>query len=440
MFPSLPHSFRAHGLKADVRTLMLLHKSLDYGLVRTLGDLYLVLKGIVTNDPKDYGPFTEAFYEYFLTIDFIPGETLEQAIQRSRIYQEWLEKQELEDNEDDEALIDQFLREIHLSSYDIKSILDGEEIFREDNPDMADQDNDENEEEDENWKKRLEQAADYSNMSLEELLERMRQIAEQQKTRHRGGSHWIGQGGTSPYGHGGAAVGGVRLGGAGGGKMARKVIGDRQYYPVDVKMPLHDDNIDVALSFLKGIAEESAESLLDIPETIREGVKQGGIFLPVEKDKIEEKVQVMLFVDNGGRSMSPYVRVVLKLFSKMKRRFAHDLKTYYFHNSIYQGAFTDPARREFEPMAKILANAKDYKIFIIGDADMAPYELSQHSLMDWQSILERFPKTVWLNPLRERYWQHSFTVGILKNFFPMYPLTIGGLEKAILDMNSSRQL
>ena len=435
MFPSLPHSFRAHGLKADVRTLMLLYKSLDHGLVRTLGDLYLVLKGIVTNDPKDYGPFTEAFYEYFLTIDFMPGETLEQAIQRSRIYQEWLEKQELEDDEDDEALIDQFLQEIHLSSYDIKSILDGEEIFREDNPDMVDEDEDQKESEAENWEKRLEQAADYSNMSLEELLERMRQIAEQQKTRHRGGSHWIGQGGISPYGHGGAAVGGIRLGGAGGGKMARKVIGDRQYYPVDVKMPLHDDNIDVALSFLKGIADESAESLLDIPGTIREGVKQGGLFLPIEKDKTEEKVQVMLFIDNGGRSMSPYVRIVLKLFSKMKRRFAHDLKTYYFHNSIYQGAFTDPARREFEPMDKILANAKDYKVFIIGDADMAPYELSQQSLLDWQSILERFPKTVWLNPLRERYWQHSFTVGILKNFFPMHPLTIGGLEEAILEMN-----
>jgi len=414
---------------------MLLHKSLDHGLVRTLGDLYLVLKGIVTNDPKDYGPFTEAFYEYFLTIDFMPGETLEQAIQRSRIYQEWLEKQELEDNEDDEALIDQFLQEIHLSSYDIKSILDGEEIFREDNPDMVDEDGDQNEEEEENWEKQLEQAADYSNMPLEELLERMRQIAEQQKTRHRGGSHWIGQGGISPYGHGGAAVGGIRLGGAGGGKMARKVIGDRQYYPVDVTMPLHDDNIDVALSFLKGITDQSAESLLDIPETIREGVKQGGLFLPIEKDKMEEKVQVMLFIDNGGRSMSPYVRIVLKLFSKMKRRFAHDLKTYYFHNSIYQGAFTDPARREFEYMDKILANAKDYKVFIIGDADMAPYELSQQSLLDWQSILERFPKTVWLNPLRERYWQHSFTVSMLKNFFPMHPLTIGGLEKAILEMN-----
>jgi len=87
MFESLPHTFRERGLQADVRTLLLLRKSMERGLVRTLGDLYLVLKGLITSAPKDYGPFTEAFYEYFLTIDFQPGEKLEQAIQRSRIYQ-----------------------------------------------------------------------------------------------------------------------------------------------------------------------------------------------------------------------------------------------------------------------------------------------------------------------------------------------------------------
>ncbi|WP_020538938.1 hypothetical protein [Lewinella cohaerens] len=439
MFSTLPHTFREHGLQADVRTLLLLRKSLERGLVRTLGDLYLVLKGLVTNDPKDYGPFSEAFYAYFLTIDFQPGEKLEQAIQRSRVYQEWLEREDLLDEETDEDLVDRFLNEIHMSSYDIQQMLDGEAIFREDNPDLADTDDipDEQGMADTDDSP-IQQGADYSNMSLEELLERMRQIAEQQKTQHRGGSHWIGQGGMSPYGHGGAAAGGIRLGGPGGGKMARKVIGDRQYYPVDRKMPLQDDNIDVALSFLKGIEEESAQSILDIPETVREGVRQGGLFLPVQKDKKEQKLQAILMVDNGGRSMTPYVRMILKLFSKMKRRFAHDLKTYYFHNTIYGGAYTDPARRNFEPIDKILANAKDYQVFVIGDADMAPYELSQSSIAQWQSIHARFPRAVWLNPLRERYWEYAFTVSIIKSFFPMYPLTVGGLEKAVLYLNSKK--
>ena len=74
--------------------------------------------------------------------------------------------------------------------------------------------------------------------------------------------------------------------------------------------------------------------------------------------------------------------------------------------------------------------------FVIGDADMAPYELSQSSVQNWQAIVERFPRAVWLNPLRERYWEYSFTVSILKAFFPMYPLTVGGLEKAVLHVNS----
>ena len=439
MFSTLPHTFREHGLQADVRTLLLLRKSLERGLVRTLGDLYLVLKGLVTNDPKDYGPFSEAFYQYFLTIDFLPGEKLEQAIQRSRVYQEWLEREDLQDEETDEDLVDRFLNEIHLSSYDIQQMLDGEAIFREDNPDLPDTDDlaDEAGMPDTDDSP-IQQGADYSNMSLEELLERMRQIAEQQKTRHRGGSHWIGQGGMSPYGHGGAAAGGIRLGGPGGGKMARKVIGDRQYYPVDRQMPLQDDNIDVALSFRKGSEEESAQNMHDIPETIREGVRQGGLFLPVQKDKKEQKLQAILLVDNGGRSMTPYVRMILKLFSKMKRRFAHDLKTYYFHNTIYGGAYTDPARRHFEPIDKILANAKDYQVFVIGAAEMAPYELSQSSIAQWQAIHARCPRAVWLNPLRERYWEYAFTVSIIKSFFPMYPLTVGGLEKAVLYLNRQK--
>lgn len=440
MFDSLPHTFRKHGLQADVRTLLLLRKSLERGLVRTLGDLYLVLKGLITSAPKDYGPFTEAFYEYFLTIDFLPGEKLEQAIQRSRIYQEWLEREELDEEETDEDLIDLFLQKIHLSSYDIQQVLDGEKIFREDNPELEDEDEEDSDESElsEEEERLLQQAADYSNMTLEELLERMREIAKRQKTRHGGGSHWIGQGGISPYGHGGAAVGGIRMGGVGGGKMARKVIGDRRFYPIDRKMPLKDDNIDVALSFLKGIEEESARTLLDIPETVREGVKQGGLFLPVEKDKKEQKLRALLLVDNGGHSMTPYVRVVLKLFSKMKRRFAHDLKTYYFHNTIYGGAYTDAARRNYEPIERILANAADYHVFVIGDADMAPYELSQGSIANWQAIVERFPKAVWLNPLRERYWEYAFTVSVIKSFFPMYPLTVGGLEKAVLHLNRQR--
>ncbi|MEM9920346.1 MAG: hypothetical protein AAF990_19775 [Bacteroidota bacterium] len=439
MFNSLPHYFRKYRLQSDVRTLLLLRKSLQKGLVHTLGDLYYVLKGIITNSPQDYGPFTTAFYDYFLDIDIRPGESLENAVLRSEAFSQWKEKY-LENIPEEEQpgvkqLIDDFLNEVHFTTYDIQQMLSGADILREDDPNQADSPGDGPDQ----MPERLEQAADYSQMSLEELLERMRQVARQQQREHRGGSHWIGQGGISPYGNQGAAKGGIRAGGTGGGKMARKVIGNKNFYPVDTKVALQDNNIDVALSYLKGIEEESAELLLDIPKTIKEGVKEGGLFLPHQKEKIDKKVQVILMIDNGGWSMSGYIKNVTKLFSKMERRFAHDLKTYYYHNTIYGGVYSDSRRTQFEPLSKILDHSKNYSLFIIGDADMAPYELDQSSLNDWQALHDAFPRTAWLNPMDLRYWPGSYTVNVLRKIFSMFPLTPDGIEKAVQLMNRKKK-
>ena len=438
MFHSLPQLFREYKLNADVRTLMLLRKSMEKGLVNTLGDLYLVLKGLITTSPKDYGPYTTAFYKYFLDIDIRPGEGLDSAIMRSKTFQDWKEKELLDlrqvEASDMRELIDQFLNEVHLTTFDIKKILDGAEILNQDDPSRPDTPGD-----DDSIPQNIEQGADYSNFTLEELLERMKKVMDQQQRKHRGGDHWVGQYGRSPYGNSGAAKNGIRVGGSGGGKMARKVIGDKNFYPVDTKVSLDDNNIDVALSFLKGIEDETAELLLDIPMTIKEGVKEGGLFLPYQKEKIDQKVQVILMIDNGGWSMSPYIKNVTKLFSKMNRRFAHDLKTYYFHNTIYGGAFTDVRRSQFEPMDKILQNDKNYSVFIIGDADMAPYELSDKSMNDWRALEERFSRIAWMNPLDHRYWPGSMTVSILRKVFKMYPLSPYGIELAVQYMNRKKK-
>ena len=129
-------------------------------------------------------------------------------------------------------------------------------------------------------------------------------------------------------------------------KWARAVMNDSRYFPADANAILKDDNIDAALAILKGIEDESTELLLDVPVTISQGIKEGGIFLPHLKEKVQHKVQVILLIDNGGLSMSPFVKAVQKLFSKMKIRFSHELKTYYYHNTIYGGAYSDPARRQ----------------------------------------------------------------------------------------------
>lgn len=438
MFESLPHTFRKHKLLADVRTLLLLRKAMDKKLVQTLGDMYLVLRGLIANSPKDYGPFATAFYEYFLSIDIKKGETLNSAIIRSETFKKWREGYEetidIPENMEISELIDQFLNEVHMTSLDIQKMIDGEEILNNDNPDRADTATEDDED-----PTHIDKMADYSNVSLEELRKRMERIAQQQKRKHRGGNHWIGQGGFSPYGNNGAGKGGIRVGGAGGGKMARAVIGDPNYYPADTKAILSDDNIDAALATLKGIEDEASDMYLDIPNTIKEGVKMGGLFLPLQKEKKEQKIQVMLLIDNGGYSMSPYIRSIQKLFSKMKTRFTHDLKVYYFHNTIYGGVYAEAARRNLIPVEKILKESDNHSIFIIGDADMAPYELNNRSLADWQKIAKRFPRTAWLNPLSTRFWEMSDTVPYLRSIFEMHPLTPDGIEKSVQFMNRKRK-
>ncbi len=438
MFKSLPQTFKNHNLSADVRTLLLLRKAMEKGLVGTLGDMYLVLRGLIANSPKDYGPFATAFYEYFLSIDIKVGETLNSAILRSETFKKWREAYEeridLEEDENISELIDQFLNEVHLTSFDIQKMFSGEDILNNDDPNRVD-----DAEQDDDVNPNVDKMADYSDISMEELRERMEKIAEMQKRKHRGGNHWIGQGGYSPYGNNGAAKGGIRVGGSGGGKMARAVLNDRNYFPADTKALLSDNNIDAALASLKGIEEEATEKFLDVPNTIKEGVKMGGLFLPLLKEKKEQKIQVMLLIDNGGYSMSPYIRTVQKLFSKMKTRFAHDLKTYYFHNTVHGGFYEDAARRNFISLDKILKNRDNYSIFIIGDADMAPYELGSGSIQNWQQIAKRFPRTAWLNPLSQRFWAVADTVPILGSIFEMHSLSPDGIEKAVTFMNKKRK-
>ncbi len=444
MFDSLPHHFRAHSLNADVRTLLLLRKAMEKGLINTIGDMYVLLKGLVAKDLKDYGPFAVAFYDYFLNIEIKKGETLESAVARSESFKDWAEEYLLDEKYIEEKdrptvheLVDKYLNEIHLTSFDIKKILDGAEIFNKDNPDLKDKLTEGAEQD--NTEKMLQEAADYQGISVEELLERMRKVAENQREAHNGGSHWIGSGGTSPYGNGGAAIGGIRVGGKGGGKNARAVIGDPRFYPVDTKVPLTDNNIDVALAGLKGIEEEDSEKYLDIPDTIKQGLKRGGIFMPEEKEKITQKLQVLLLIDNGGWSMSPYIKTVTTLFSKMDKRFAHDLKTYYFHNTMYNGAYKDERRTQFENIEKICSLHKNYSVFIIGDADMATYEVSKASVDTWKQLTERYDRLAWLNPMRESYWQSSDTVPFFRSLAEMYPLTPQGIIDAVLDMNRKRR-
>lgn len=437
MFSTLPEEFRKHGLSADIRTLLLTRRAMQKGLVKTLGDLYALLKGIIVKDPEDIGPFTQAYYEYFLDIDIRPGESLEDAILRSDTFKKWrrdhVEEADMDTDLTPEELAGKFLDEVHLTNYDIKEIISGKDILDQDDADMPDED--EETEGGEISETDLQKMADYSDISLEELLKRLEKVRDQQRTRHQGGSHWIGTGGISPFGHGGAAKNGIRVGGTGGGKMARKVMGDKNFFPVDKDALLNDNNVDAALASIKGVLEESAIEKLDIPITIREGLQRGGLFIPEMTNETNEELKIIVLIDNGGYSMSPYIRTVQELFRKMKTRFAHDLEVFYFHNTIYNVVYKDEQRIKRLPIERLLDYHKMYRVFIIGDAAMAPYELNTVSIASLKGIREKFKKTVWLNPEPLQYWPHTYTIQAIKQLIPMFPLTPHGIERAVREMN-----
>ena len=437
MFTTLPEAFKKFDLAVDVRALLLLQRAMDKGLVRTIGDLFNVLRTFIIKDPEHVGPYTKAFYAYFLDINIRPNDRLNDAILRSQTFEQWKETNfgRIEDNITPDEWVNRFLDQVHLTHYDIKEVLDGRELWDKDKGDL--EDNPEGNK-DEALNRPLDRMADYSDLTLEELMQRMGEVKEQQQSEHSGGSHWIGTGGISPYGYGGAAKDGIRVGGSGGGKMARKVLGDSNFFPVDLEAILNDNNIDAALASLKGIVEETAHEILDVKETIEKGLERGGLFIPEIKNETFDKLQVLLIIDNGGYSMHPYIKSVQTLFRKMKTRFAHDLETYYFHNTVYRQVFTDSQRRKSLPIERLLSKDPNYHVFFIGDAAMAPYELDRASLNTYSEIKEHFKKVAWLNPEPVRYWNGTLSTQIIKELLPMYPLTPKWIEQAVLEMNRKK--
>ena len=52
------------------------------------------------------------------------------------------------------------------------------------------------------------------------------------------------------------------------------------------------------------------------------------------------------------------------------------------------------------------------------------------------SIAATYPKTVWLNPSTENYWNYSPSIGLVSRLFEnrMFPLTLQGLDRATREL------
>jgi uncharacterized protein with von Willebrand factor type A (vWA) domain len=294
-----------------------------------------------------------------------------------------------------------------------------------------------------------EERAELEAMDFDELMDTLKQRLAEQEERHEGGNKWIGTGGTSPYGHSGWSPNGVRIGGKSKNKKASKVWETRRFKDYDNERELGTRNLKVALRRLRRFARDGAAEELDLDDTIRSTARQGYLDVKMRPER-RNAIKVLVFFDVGG-SMDPYIELTERLFSAASGVFKN-LEYFYFHNCPYEAVWKSNVRRQTEttPLMDVLHKyPSDYKVVIVGDAAMAPTEITHPggSVEHWNEeaggvwlrrIQDTYPHFVWLNPTPENWWPHTYSVQLIREIIGpdrMFPLTLDGVDGAMKELS-----
>ena len=280
----------------------------------------------------------------------------------------------------------------------------------------------------------------------EKLMETLRQRLAEQRSRHQGGSKWIGTAGTSPFGAYGHNPEGVRVGQhEGRNRGAVKVWDRREFRNLDDTVELGTRNLKLALRRLRQFAREGAAEELDLGGTVKSTAHNAGwLDLKLVPER-HNAVKLLLFLDVGG-SMEDHVRICEELFSAARSEFKH-LIHFYFHNCIYDAVWRDSRRRHVKQvpvMELIRTYDRSYRIVLVGDASMSPYEIEKEggSVERWNDepgevwlrrLFEAYPRAVWLNPVPEKYWTGTASIEMIQRISEdrMFPLTLDGVDRAM---------
>ena len=282
-------------------------------------------------------------------------------------------------------------------------------------------------------------------LGWDKLWETLKQRMAEQKGRHQGGNKWIGTAGTSPFGAFGYNPEGIRIGQDKNRNFrAVKVWDKREFKDLDDGVELGTRTIKIALRRLRKFARTGALDELDLDGTVKGTACKGFLDVQMRAER-RNAVKVLLFFDIGG-SMDWHVAQVEELFSAAKSEFKH-MDYFYFHNCVYEKLWKENRRRHeaVTPTFELLRTyGPDYRIVFVGDASMSPYELKQPggSVEHWneeagdvwlQRMLRHFPKAIWLNPVPEAHWPHTYSIQMVRQQFEgrMFPLTLEGLEGAM---------
>jgi uncharacterized protein len=290
-----------------------------------------------------------------------------------------------------------------------------------------------------------EERAQIEALGWDKLFETLKQRLEEQKGRHQGGSKWIGTAGTSPYGAYGYNPEGVRIGQDGNRSLrAVKVWDKREFKDFDDSRELGVRNMRLALRKLRRFARTGAADELDLDDTIKSTAEHGYLDVKLRPER-RNAVKVLLFLDVGG-SMDWHIEQAEELFSAARAEFKH-FENFYFHNCLYERVWRENRRRHDKMLSTwdiLRTYSADYRCVFVGDAAMSPYEVVQPggSVEHWNEeagevwmkrLTERFPRSVWLNPVPQLRWGYTHSTGLIGKLMGgrMYPLTMEGLERAI---------
>ncbi len=376
-------TLRKYKVPVTTRELMDLLRGLKYELVyANVDDFYLLSRTALVKDEKNYDKFDRAFSAYFKGLDDLTG------LLESLIPDEWLRRE----------------FEKSLSPEDLEHI--------------------------------------ESLGGLEKLIEAFKEAKEAaEKKAQEGKDGKEGDEGNADR-QGKNGPGGL---GKGKKKKAKKVWDQRQYKNLDDSVELGTRNIKIALRRLRKFARTGVEEELDLDHTIRSTAHNGGMLDIKMRPERKNTVKVLLFLDIGG-SMDAHVKLCEELFSATRTEFKH-MQSFYFHNFIYESVWKDNRRRMNERISTfdvLNKYAHDYKVVFVGDATMAPYEITHAggSVEHWNeepgaSWMERFTtvydKLIWLNPTPQETWEYSSSVTMTQNLVEgnMFPLTVKGLEESM---------
>jgi len=390
MFLNFFYALRDRGVPVTPTSYLRLQKALSMGTVLSVDDFYTAARSILVKSERYFDLYDQVFAHHFR------GVSLE-------------DPQDYEISEIARALLDEWLK-------DPKGIaralgVDPEKL---------------------------------KSLTPEELVKYFFDRLKEQTEAHHGGNRWIGTSGTSPVGHSGHHPGGMRVGGVSRNKSAIKVALERRYKDYSLEGPLTEFQIGEALKRLRRMIPSGPRDVVNVDKTIYATMRNAGEIDIIFDRRLADRLKVILMIDNGGWSMDPYVDIVQVLFHYAQFQFK-ELEIYYFHNTIYSKVWLDPNRfKKPVSVEDLLRSDPETRLIIVGDASMAPYELAnQHGAiyvgqnelrpsLDYLKFLAgTFRHAVWLNPQSQDSWFYTWTVRQVAAIFPMFELSLDGLEKAV---------